>query len=305
MTLLNSLRKNSAKHHEIAKKEVKPMRWLTAVLAGIVALFTFSIIAGAVPSDPIFASTLNRLSDSRLDPNNYPAATQEAEAGNITELYIEGVTQTKGWAGFFGNITGNITLEDSSGNKLYDWALAEPQGEIYAANGTVSDWSTVHCFNYTNNGTSYTYSYDGGTKTTTDTNPLNLSMVEASFGFLANDVDGLDETFNESGKLNGGANHTGFYVGTIQITAGSCPATDTYESSSPNGDNFQEVLLTVNNSHTLIFATIIENDAGQNDTDVTGFDGNPHDFQMLVLENGHDGAAQDTTTTYYFYVELE
>ena len=37
--------------------------------------------------------------------------------------------------------------------------------------------------------------------------------------------------------------------------------------------------------------------------DVLGFDNTAHDFEMLVLENGHE--TDTSTTTYFFYVELE
>ena len=36
---------------------------------------------------------------------------------------------------------------------------------------------------------------------------------------------------------------------------------------------------------------------------VFGFDNNPHDFEMLVLENGH--LTDTSVTPYYFWVELE
>ena len=39
------------------------------------------------------------------------------------------------------------------------------------------------------------------------------------------------------------------------------------------------------------------------DEDEPGFDDNPHDFQMIVLEDGH--GTDTATDTYYFWVELE
>ena len=47
----------------------------------------------------------------------------------------------------------------------------------------------------------------------------------------------------------------------------------------------------------VIFASIIE------EASVLGFDDRDHDFEMLVLEDGH--GTDLATTTYYFYVELE
>jgi hypothetical protein len=263
---------------------------------------------------------------------------------------------------------------------MYDWYLAEPQGEIYAASAIVTNWDTVHCLNYSNNGTYHNYSYDGGTKWTVTYNSLNLSELESgtqgwSLGLLAGDYDGVDETFNESGTImirktkNGNTyqSHDGFFVGTINISTGSCPATNTYQlncvnttdpdeadqygvfiaadpdepvygnlsictvygidsyqiendtlwsggnysgqtfewKSSADLSDYQEVLLTVNNSKTIIYTTIIENRRGDNNTDVMGFNNRTNDFQILVGDDGHDGPGQDSPTEYYFYVELE
>ena len=68
---------------------------------------------------------------------NDTAQDDEALAGNVTEITITGFTITQTWQGYFGNITGSITLDDGSGNTLYDWAADasfSPIGEIYAAN---------------------------------------------------------------------------------------------------------------------------------------------------------------------------
>ncbi|NOZ80362.1 MAG: hypothetical protein GXP63_01705 [DPANN group archaeon] len=263
----------------------------------MLALVILSYFAFAVPTQPTAPETLDRRGDSRLDPTNYPAKSLEAEAGNITGVYIFATTQTKTWAGFYGNISGNITLDDAVGNTFYDWEVAEPNGEVYAANDTVSDWSTIRCINFSAT-PGMTVNYDGGLASTVDNNPLNLSLLENGFGITWNDEDGVNETFNTG-------THDGFFVGTINITENSCMTTDTYQDSHSAGDAFQEVLLEVNNSNTVIFSTIIENRDATNETDVRGYNGARHDFQMLVLEDGHDGPEADLTTTYYFYVELD
>jgi hypothetical protein len=47
----------------------------------------------------------------------------------------------------------------------------------------------------------------------------------------------------------------------------------------------------------VIFTSILDEESP------LGFDGRAHDFEMLVLENGH--LTDIATTTYYFWVELE
>ena len=123
------------------------------------------------------------------------------------------------------------------------------------------------------------------------------------FGMGYDDADGVDETFNISGRINGGTAHPSFFVGTAFIAAGTCPATDIFQQGSDVDDDFVEVLLTDNSS--IIFTTIIENDATGNSTDPLGYKTSAnasYDFQMLVGDDGHDG---DTNSrTYYFFIEL-
>jgi hypothetical protein len=248
----------------------------------------------------------------------------------------------------------------------------------------------------------YWYDFDhenmSNTKNTTTISYLNRSILEEgnlewSLGLLPGDYDGVDETFNESGQVtwnyssgsNRWVNHSTFWVGTVEIRQGTCPAADMYQTvcmnitnpdrdqqfpvfyqmndtqtpdmiitanytlcdtflvkesafnntylfnislgnsshgnipsynlnlsgqvfkymASDYGADFQEVLLTVNDSQTIIYATIIENDNGDDNNDPRGFDNATHDFQLIVGDDGHAGPKQDTTTTYYFYVEIE
>ncbi len=94
-----------------------------------------------------------------------------------------------------------------------------------------------------------------------------------------------------------------FSVGTVNISLNTCPATNAYDVDGVATDGqFENVLLT--DDVVLVFTTIIENNEADNATDILGFDGNSHDFEMLVAENGHDGN-EDNTTTYYFWAEIE
>ncbi len=251
-------------------------RWITSVLGILAAISLLSLYAAAI-GEPTGPDTLNVIGTSRfttLSPNQ-----TEAQAGNVTELTFTAQTATKAWQGFYGNISGTITLEDSSGNVFYDWTAAEPEGEIYASTNSTINWANVECFNFTS------------------TTTINLSTEEARYGIDANDVDGIDETFNVT-------LHDTFYVGTVQITQNTCPSTFVYRSSSYQTSYFQNVLLADPSTNSLIFTTLIENRNPANDTDITGYDGKPYDFQLLVAEDEHTQAAAGTTT-YYFWVEIE
>jgi hypothetical protein len=190
-----------------------------------------------------------------------------AQAGNVTELNIVGVSTTQTWQGYFGNVTGTIQLANSNDNMMYDWALADPEGEIYATRLDSVSWENIECFNWTENG----------------------SWLESNFNIASDDVDGVNETFNEY-------NHPVFYTNNIEIEMNSCMSTNIYDSSGISNNNYyDEVLLWDGND--VIFTSLLE------ETSVLGFDGKDHDFEMLVLEDGH-GTDLDTTP-YYFYVELQ
>jgi hypothetical protein len=288
----------------------------------ITTLVLLASIVYAVPSGPKFPEQFNEGTSSRLNISVYSNKSVQAEAGNITRIDFNSTDQTGHWQGYYGDISGTITLDDASNYTMYSWVNTEPQGEVYIVNETISDWTTAHCFNYTarvNTNTSlepcnpgdanciyYNYTYDGGSSFAYTQIFSNLSDMENFYNLSADDVDGIDETFNETGKLSDGqTNHNYFYVGTTRIDAGTCPATDLYENDSSSGINFQEVLLQVNNSAAIIWTAIIENDIIGNDTDNVGYNGVAYDFQAIVAEDGTSEAGQDTTTQYYFYVELQ
>ena len=261
------------------------IRKLSVLLGVLIVIISYVY---AVAPDPAGPQTLTKGLGETFNGSLYTSARVDAEAGNITALTISALSATQTWQGYYGNVTGTITLDDADNWTMYSWYSAEPQGEIYASNTSTVTWSAIHCVNYTANAS--------------EGSQINLSVLEEMFGLASGDYDGVDETFNSTGKLSDGAtDHSGFFVGQYEIIAGTCPATDTYEVDSSTRTNFQEVLLTDNAS--IIFTAIIENDETNNATDVYGYDNSTHDFQMLVGEDGHSGNTD--STPYYFFVELE
>jgi hypothetical protein len=246
--------------------------WL---LLGLLLLSSASIaFAASVPEGP---TTLTIDSTSRRTAVTSP--TLEALAGNVTQLTVAGTTVTQTWQGYYGNITGTITLDDASNNTMYDWTLASPEGEIYASQAAIT-WTSgnVQC-------------YDLNMSDVGHSDDVTLAELEAALGLATADIDGVDETFTE------GTTYDDFYAGEYLIDA-TCPETQTYNGSETKDSNsFQEVLLYDNASNEIVYTGIIE------ETEPTGFNDQPWDFQMLVGEDGHNG--DTSTTTYYFYVELE
>jgi hypothetical protein len=248
------------------------------LLIALLAVSIVSITAFAESQQqPIGPDTLTSPGSSR----HISAAVQprEAYAGNVTELIIDSLIISNGWQGYFGNVTGTITLDDANNNTMYDWVLANPSGEVYASISQVSDWDAVAC-----------------------ATPENISFIENDtykFNTFPNgtlrpdsDVDGIDETFNNSFSGD-------FYVGSTRIQSSSgCMAAYLYVSDEyDETGTFTETLLLDETSQNLIFTSILQENSA------VGFDGANHDFQMIVAENGHNG--DEATTTYYFYVEIQ
>ena len=260
-----------------ATKEVNEMnKGLAFAVFAVFILLGTVMFAISTADNPKFPKDVFEISSERLPA--YGSESNEAQAGNITKMNITAWSQTQTWAGYVGNVTGRIVLDDANNNSLYDWRANEPQGEVYAVNSSVSPtWANIRCFEF-NNGTM----------------GLNRSIYETDLGLDSDDYDGVDETFNDT-------NHSTFYVGTYTIPENTCPSTWMYVNDADQQDTFREVLLT--DKTNVIYTAIIEDDDANTHGGKTGFDGNNYDYQMLVGVNGHNGS--DATWEYFFYVELE
>ena len=234
-----------------------------------------------------FGANVGQNSSVRAIPDN--ATSIPAMAGNVTELSISGFSATQSWQGYFGNVTGTIQLADAADNVMYNWSLASPKGEIYASTNNSIVWNYVQCLNFDSDGT---YADDKSNAGGTSQHGTNLTILESMFGIETDDVDGVNETFNLLGT-----GHKLFYTNNLQFSPGQCRNTQIF-SNSGHGESskFEEVLLYEPTTYSVIFTSLLNQDT-------LGFDNNPHDFEMLVLENGHLTDTQ--TTPYYFYVELE
>lgn len=261
-------------------------QFLPAILAMIWALVFVQIIhAAALPE----GATVSVENSTRRTPA--AATSVNAIAGNVSQLSIVGTTSTQSWQGFYGNVSGTITLDDAANKTLYDWALASPAGEVFAVRaGNTPSWTAdnIMCYNFSMN-------------STYENNYFTFEELESLMNIDSADVDGVNETFI-------GQQYSGrFYAGYSEIngTTQDCNKINLYVNDMSQSENFTEVLLYDLNGGTPseadsgfeIFAAIIEENGA------IGFDNLVWDFQMLVLEDGHEG--DSATTEYYFYVELE
>lgn len=234
----------------------------------IVALVFFSTTIGSlVFADPTAPQSLNVVDSTTRDLGTLAAQTVGAQGGNVTEVNINALTITTSWQGYFGQVSGEITLDDGANNTFYNWSMTTVSGEVYATRSSTVTWDEIVCANVTHFGQEETY-----------------------LGQTSSDGDSVSNTFNLQ-------SHPAFSVGTRDFIANECNSTNAFSSNATQSVNWTQILLHQNDTTAanIIYATII------NDTTI-GFDGGTYDFQLLVGENektGNIGA-----TTYYFWVEL-
>lgn len=232
---------------------------LLAVL-GVLLLAEFTL------ANPTAPTALSRVKSSNRDLSALPAKSLNAIAGNVTQVSIDALSVTKSWQGYYGNVSGVITLDNANNDTFYNWSVTSTKGRIYATNVSSITWSGVAC-----------------------SSASDISTAETGFGQSASDSDSISNTFD-----NTTSTHPAFSVGSVQIGADSCYATNAFGSSGAQSSQFFQVLL--NQGSNIIFTTLMNGSQ-------TGFDNSSWDFELLVAENGHNG---DTSVTpYYFWVELD
>jgi hypothetical protein len=214
-----------------------------------------------------------------------PPSSISAYAGNVTLVNVYGSSTTQTWQGYFGNVTGVIELTDASNRTMYNWSSTSPTGEVYASNDSGVIWTNIQCLNFTANGTlcAEDSEYRGGTSRC----GINETLLDFYYNIGTTSVEGVNETFNRR-------DHTAFNTNALSFTLGECGNAKIYNSTGQG--SFDEVLLYSPDSKAVVFASLLQNNGD-------GFDGSTHDFEMLVLDDGH--GANVAITTYYFYVELQ
>lgn len=187
---------------------------------------------------------------SRASFVNSSSATTDVQAGNVTELNISGISVTEHWAGFYGEITGDITLRTSDGSVFYNWTgIGSVSGEVFASNDSAVSWSGIDCAD------------------TTD-----ISTIEAALGIVPTDPDRINATYTTTA-------HPDFTVGGASISG--CDSTNAYTDTGLDASSFYQVLLTDTDGDA-VYTTLINES-------LTGFNSAAHDFELLVGESESEG----------------
>lgn len=223
----------------------------------------FNLIAQVVFAVPIAPTQLTPGVSSHRTLTSSSNVSTDVSGGNLTELDIATLTITKSWAGFYGDVSGEITLDDANNNTFYNWSLTtfSGAGEVYATRAVSPDWDNTQC--------------------------VSAAVLSAEEAFLDNagKDDSVTNTYFKS-------THPAFDVSGSAITG--CNSTNAFVSGAMDGNRFWQVLLD-DASGNIIYSTIV--DSGQ-----TAYNGETHDFQLLVGENNN--LTSSGTTAYYIWIEI-
>jgi hypothetical protein len=166
------------------------------------------------------------LSDPFINKSN---AT--AEGGNTTWLSFDQHQQTDIWQGFFGRVSGGITLDDASNNTFYDWNLVRAQGEVLATREFVFDWSYIRC-----------------------TNQTEIYQEELRLTITNDSTQGINDTYFN-------LTHPPFVISGLPMSG--CRSTKTHNSTDSQAA-FWNVLLNVNWNQTVYTAIMDDDVVGYN-----------------------------------------
>jgi len=249
------------------------------VLSVIATLFiaTF-VLAASAPTAPL---SLVQGASSTFNELNYPALNVSAIAGNITWLTIEGISQTRAWQGYYGNVTGYITLDDVNNYTFYNWSAANPRGFLYAtlASRPTVSWLDVNCFT---------------------ANAADASTFQTFYNISQDDYDNVTNTYNVT--LNTLPTPQVVYI--VNNSFPDCPATTIWQNDLYQSENFVNYLMKdrTGGNDAWVFGTILENKNISTRQQIPCYNGELCDFQLLVAENGH--GTDTAVTQYYFWVDL-
>ncbi len=113
--------------------------FLTTLAVMILTIAMVSYVALAAPT----GATATTASQGSAPAGT--AGTTTATGGEVVQSNLSAYQSTDKWVGFFGEVSGDIRLADSSNNIFYQWTIADPTGGVvYVTNATVTDWSAAN-----------------------------------------------------------------------------------------------------------------------------------------------------------------
>jgi hypothetical protein len=224
-------------------------------------LATALLSASSVLAQP--TGTVISFNETDFGPTIGPANRTDA-GGTFTTLVLDALQQTNRWKAYIGNVTGSLTLDDSSGSTIFSWALdtADISGEVYSSRSDTVSWADIRCAVQ-------------GLINTEDT-ALNMPSTAPYT---------VNRTFNET-------THPQLTIGTTVITTNTCRSTSTYVNDAQQAIGSADFpLILLDDESDLVYTNIINQGTA-------GYNNDNYDFQLIVPNDPL------STTTYFFYVQL-
>jgi len=177
---------------------------LSAAILVLSLLFIAETAAAAIgDSDLDQALIINGTNETQPLRDGY--LYNQSAGGYITQIDLyESQNQTQNWQGYYGNVSGTITLSGDGGAEMYNWSVNVTNRSIYAvANSDFTAWDTLFPANITlldqlwfNSSVradtiKNTYKTGIGNRTFVDTS-INASHVNTTHGFLDHVIQSVD-----------------------------------------------------------------------------------------------------------------
>lgn len=126
---------------------------INILLSAVILLQAFLLIAGAAnaANNNLDRSIIINGTTETVLPRTGEISNRSA-GGFITQIDIyPQFNQTQNWQGFFGNVSGVITLKGNDEMEMYNWSVNMTNTSIYATTEPVfTNWTTLYNANITN-----------------------------------------------------------------------------------------------------------------------------------------------------------
>ncbi|MBU0756687.1 MAG: hypothetical protein KKF44_01360 [Nanoarchaeota archaeon] len=185
----------------------------------IMTIAAAGVVMAVEPSGADITQGASSRRNLTLDPSQI-----NAQAGNVTALNINQSKVTDIWQGYYGNISGSITLDNANNKTFYDWSYASTSGEVYASRSSISSWDMVNC-----------------------SNDAFKEAEDSTLGITSTWVDSVNSTFTSTGPS----------FGVASATVNNCPGAQAYNNLGVA--TYWNVLLNV--SETPVYVSVINDDA--------------------------------------------
>lgn len=182
------------------------MRKELLIIAVIIAVVAFATAATAATTGMTVTPVANDTATTAS------ADSVIAIGGNITNIDIDATLQSTNWAGFFGDVTGTLTLAGSS-NTFYSWGSINT-GYILFANASTVDWASGVAIG------------NSATRTAEDT-AIGLTGLTDSVNNTFTDTTDMNgitigvTTFGAGSAVSANSNSTGVDWTTFLLTSGT------------------------------------------------------------------------------------